>query len=100
MRFNTKKLGKEINRIAKSLPELYGLHQQKRIMTGRDVHLSGLDTEGIPMNDVEFTIEIPVYVRINHKRLLSKAYKRNGLISIIDYVNKCYKMPILDSSNT
>lgn len=100
MKLNPKKLTTELKRIADTLPEQFDLAQTKVIMTGRDVHLSGLDPDGIPMDDTEFTINIPIYLEVNHKRALASAYKINGLKSVIDYVNKCYKMPILDKANT
>ncbi len=96
MKLNPKKLTTELKRIADTLPEQFSLGTTKVIMTGRDVHLSGLDTDGIPFNDTEFTLDIPIYLEVNHKRALANVYKKNGLKSVIDYVNSCYKSPILE----
>ena len=95
MKLNPKKLTKELKRIADTLPEQYDIAQQKCLLTGRDIHLSGLDTKDYPMDETEYTIDIPVYLIVNHKRALAKAYKINGLKSVIDYVNSCYSKPIL-----
>jgi len=93
---STKKLMAEINRIAKSLPEQFEVRTAKVKMTGADVHLSGLSTEGIPNDETEHLLTIPIYVPVNHKRRLANAHKKNEIIGIINYVNSVYDNPVLN----
>lgn len=86
-----RKLAKQFTKISNSLPEQYQISREQRLLKGTDVHLSGLDTEGIPNDDNEYLIAIPVYLKINHKRLIQKAYKRRGLQGVIEYVDSCMK---------
>lgn len=84
-----RKLSVQINSIAKSLPEQFQVNTAKVKMTGADVHLSGLDTEGIENNETEYILTIPIYLEVNHKRNIQKAYKARGIAGIITYTDSC-----------
>lgn len=83
------KLSPNIQKIADSLPEQYQVEFYKVVMTGEDVHLSGLDDDGIKNDETEYTINCPIYIPVNHKRKMNKAYKKRGMAGIVAYVDSC-----------
>jgi hypothetical protein len=84
-----KKLSAEFIKIAEQLPEQFQVQRAKVKMTGKDIHLSGLDTEGIADDDEEHLLTIPIYLEVNHKRNIQKAYKKNGIKGVIQYTESC-----------
>ena len=96
MKFNPKKLSTEIQRIADSLPEIYEVQHTKAKLTGEDIHLSGLNSEGYAKDETEYLLTIPIFIAVNHKRKMAKAYKTDGIKGIINYVNSCYDITILE----
>lgn len=98
----TKKVKKELRRIAKSLPDTYDIAYKYRYLSDPKTIGSFMPTpfnivpiiqDPVIMNDDRLTMKetAKVFVKINHKKRLAKAYLEEGLPGIEKYkkwVNK------------
>ena len=83
-----------IKRICSNLPESHYQAIEKRTMKGKDLKLSDekeiraqLNKMGKDLEDEkDYTIKVPFYNTINHKRRLRKAFQQKGMDGILEYV--------------
>ena len=78
----------EIVKIAESLPERFDVSYQNCLISGRDIHLSGLDSKDIPNDDTEHIVLMPMYQLVNHKRRMVRAFNSNSMSGVRSYLNK------------
>ena len=79
---------KEVIKIADSLPERFDVSYHPVIISGSDIHLSGLDATDIKNDETEYLIKMPQYYVVNHKRRLVKVFRNDGLIGARKYISK------------
>ncbi len=78
----------EIIDISRKLPERFDVSYQNCLISGRDIFLSGLEMNGIEPNEEEHLIKMPMYMLVNHKRRMIRAFNSNGLDGLKSYINK------------
>ena len=83
----TKATIKQITIIADKLPERFYISHQNTLISGRDIFLSGLDSNGIKPDDTKHMIDMPVYGLVNHKRRMISTFNANGFKGVNKYVN-------------
>ena len=77
-----------ITQIANKLPDDYYVVYHKAEITGEDIHLSGLPTDGIKNDQTVYLINMPVYREVNHKKRLRRALKTGGVEAVRAYAEK------------
>jgi len=84
----TKALIYQVIEIAAKLPERFDVSYQNVLISGKDIHLSGLNTKDIKNDNTEYLINMPQYQLVNHKRRMVRAFNSNGMPGARAYVNK------------
>ena len=74
--------------LADMMPVQYEYIIEPCEISGIDIHLSGLDDEGIDNTDRIYYIDMPFYYMVNHKRRIINAYKRHGIEGVKNYISK------------
>lgn len=78
--------------MAENLPAIYYIAIDRQSIKGEEVLLTGLEIppeleEEVTNNpDKEFTFNNKIYIPINHKRRIRRAYKRGGKKGVIAYL--------------
>lgn len=66
-----------LNKIADKLPKCFIEYKDIVMMNGNDLYLTPAWVTGMLL-EVEYPIEIPKYVSVNHKHQVKDAFKRDG----------------------
>lgn len=88
----SKSIIEQIVGIAKTLPERFDVSYHPCLISGSDIHLSGLDPTDIKNDDTEYMIQMPTYQLVNHKRRMVRAFNSNGIEGTRAYVNKVIQL--------
>ena len=88
----SKRIIEKIVGIAKKLPDRFDISYHPCTITGRDIHLSGLDPTDIDNDDTEYMIQMPTYQLVNHKRRMVRAFNSNGMDGAKAYINKVIQL--------
>lgn len=81
---------RELRGIASNLPPDTYIAHGDEVMTGDEMALSGYDEmpefKGKFEKDKKYSVPVPVIVQVNHYRRLKRAYLRDGIKGVQNYI--------------
>ena len=81
-----KKIAKELSEIAALLPIIYVEEEDKVIMSGADLNLSGYGEYRTFEKNKFYEVPIPLYRAVEHKQQLKDAFKRDKMRGVHNYI--------------
>lgn len=81
-----KDIAKELSEIAALLPIIYQEEEDKVIMSGAELNLSGYGEYRTFPKDKFYEVPIPLYRAVEHKQQLKDAFKKSGMKGVHHYI--------------
>jgi len=89
-----KKIAKELSEIAALLPIIYTEEEDKVLMTGAELNLTGYGEHRTFEKDKVYEVPIPLFRAVEHKQQLKDAFKRNKMQGVHHYIQTFCSKPI------
>lgn len=90
---------KLLRQIADTLPTVFYTVQESQVWSGKDLLLTGYESQADIDPNQEYTIDSPVNIASNHYRRMKKLYQSHGVEAVNAYVQKVNELFIKSQSN-
>lgn len=89
-----KKIAKELSEIAALLPIIYVEEEDKVLMTGAELNLTGYGEHRTFEKEKVYEVPIPLYRAVEHRQQLKDAFKRDKMQGVHNYIQTFCSKPI------
>ena len=89
-----KKIAKVLSEIAATLPVIYEEEEDKVLMTGEELNLSGYGEFRTFEKNKVYEVPIPLYRAVEHRQQLKDAFKRDQMQGVHDYIQNFCSKPL------
>ena len=89
-----KKIAKVLSEIAATLPIIYVEEEDKVLMTGAELNLTGYGEHRTFNKSEVFEVPIPLYRAVEHRQQLKDAFKRNKMLGVHNYIQTFCSKPL------
>lgn len=79
-----KEIASRLNEVARTMPTVFEWKTEQVPMKGWELKLTPLDSPSL-VDDVDYLIEVPCMVAVEHRKQLKDAYNRGGMDEVVRY---------------